>query len=161
MVNPIPIVKRPVKRPLIIMGLSMGMTGFSLILIYLRLQNLRSLPSLHPFVETIQNQNSGMQLEEVTVNVAFFFNIAVLTTSLVPLILGIGLWNLYPWARSISICLLTSILFPNLLAAMGIVSDRGATVVANLAISLACGIGLAILFHPQIVATFRKKRRTT
>jgi len=158
MVNPTPKVKPTVKRPLIIMGLSMGMTGFSLILIYLRLQNLRSLPSLNPFIETIHNQQSGIPLEEVTVNVAFFFNIAVLTTSLVPLILGIGLWNLYPWARAISMCLLTSILFPNLLAAIGVISDRGATGTANLGISLASAIGLAILSHPQIAATFRKKR---
>jgi len=147
------------KRPIAISGLSTMMIGSSLILIYTRLQNLRSLPSLRPFIESIQNQDSGLRLGESIVNLAFFFDIAILSISLVPLILGIGLWNLYAWARTISVCLLSSVLIPNVLAAIGLIGDRGATVGANLGISLACVVGLVILLHPNIVATFKIKRK--
>jgi hypothetical protein len=153
--------KRSIKRPLVVTGLSCTMIGSSLLLTYTRLQNLRSLPSLHPFLETIRNQDLGLPIEEITVNVAFFSNIAILSTSFIPLILGVGLWNLYSWARTISVCLLTSVLIPNILSASGIISDRGATVIANISISIACSIGLMILLHPKIVSIFRIKRITS
>jgi hypothetical protein len=153
--------KHSIKRPLVVTGLSCLMIVSSLFLTYTRLQNLRSLPSLSPFVETIRNQDLGLPIEEITVNVAFFSNIAILSTSFIPLVLGIGLWNLYSWARTISVCLLASLLIPNILAALGMISDRGATVSANISISIACSVGLLILLHPQIVSIFRIKRITS
>jgi hypothetical protein len=153
--------KRLIKRPLVITVLSSVMIGSSLLLTYTRLQSLRSLPSLRPFVETIRNQDLGLPIEEITVNVAFFFNIAILSTSFIPLVLGVGLWNLYSWARTISVCLLTSVLIPNILAALGMISDRGATTSANISISIACSMGLMILLHPKIVSIFKIKRVTS
>jgi hypothetical protein len=148
-----------VKRPIAISGLSTMMIGSSLILIYTRIQNLRSLPSLRPFIETIQKSDSGLLIGDSSiVNVPFFLDFAILSTSLVPLILGVGLWNLYAWGRTISVCLLASVLIPNVLAAIGLISDRGATVGANLGISLACAVGLVILQHPNIIASFKSKR---
>jgi len=153
--------KRLVKRPPIVTGLSIVMVGFSLFLTYTRLQNLRSLPSLLPLIETLRYQDLGLPIEAITVNVAFFFDIAILIISFVPLVLGIGLWNLYSWARTISVCLLTSVLIPNTLAALGIIGDRGATVSANISISITCSMGLTILLHPKIVSIFKIKRITS
>lgn len=147
-----------IKRPIAISALSTVMIGFSLILIYTRVQNLRSLPSLRPSVENTENLNSILMGESI-VNVAFFLDIAILSITLVPLILGVGLWNLYAWARTISVCLLTSVLIPNVLAAIGLISDRGATVSTNLLLSFACIVGLAILLHPNIIATFKSKSK--
>lgn len=144
------------KRPLAITILSIVMVTFSLVLIYLRIQNLRSLPSLNPFIETILNQNFGTPVEGISVNVAFFSDIAILSISFIPLILGVGLWKLYGWARAISICLLISVVIPRTSAAIGIITDKGTTVGTNLLISLASAIGLLILLHPQIIIIFRR-----
>jgi len=151
-------IKPLVKSPLAVTGLSIVMICSSLALIYLRLQNLRSLPSLNPFIEAINFQDLGLPMDDLTINVAFFSDIVILSISFVPLILGIGLWNLYSWARAISVCLLTSVLIPSIMAAIGIVSDRGATIGTNLIISFVCAIGLAILLNPKIISTFKRKR---
>ncbi|AFY72181.1 hypothetical protein Syn7502_00006 [Synechococcus sp. PCC 7502] len=148
---------RGIERPLAVSLLAMVMITVSLVLIYIRFQNLRSLPSLNPFIETIRNQGSEFESEEITVNVAFFSDIAKLSVSFIPLALGVGLWRLYEWARAISICLLISVLIPNLLAAARIIADYNASVGTNLLMSVISALGLPVLLHPRIIAIFRNK----
>lgn len=135
------------KRPPLVSILAIAMITTSLILISIHLQSLHVLPSFSLFTIT---------KPELTAYVAFFSDLAKLMTSTVPLILGIGLWQLYPWARAISICLFVSVLLPTALAVVGLVSDRRTAVGLNVGICFACGVGLAILLNPQITGVFRK-----
>jgi hypothetical protein len=68
--------------------------------------------------------------------------------------LGLGIWQLAPWARVISVCLFTSQLFPRLGAALGLIADPGIKPLTNLAIVAASALALWILLSPAAIAAF-------
>jgi len=131
------------RRPLAITGLAVAMITFSLWLIYARFGMLRSLSSWN------------VSIDEV--NITFISDISILSLSFIPLVLGWGLWQLFNWARAISICLFASIMVPSLLAAINLIPDRSANLGMNLAIGLASGIALIILVHHRTITAFNVK----
>jgi hypothetical protein len=160
---------RTAKRPLAITILSTTMSSASIILIGDRMLNFyiyRLLESNSPLVDS-----NSINLQVVSV-------IAFVVFGFVPLLLAIGLWHLKSWARFLSICLFSSIMFPAIATSLGWVSPPSATklleiptvfdealsiqtsepisrlMLLNPYIALSSAIALAILLTPAIGKAF-------
>ena len=160
------------KRPISITILTTTMIGMSLVLICDRLLNFyfyRLLEGNTPLV----NSDS--------VNLQVVSGIAFLGFSVVPLVLAIGLWNLKSWARFLSICFFSSIMFPAIAASLSWISPPSADkllqipmvfdevlsvsetsptsrlVSLNPYIAIGSAIALAILVTPAIGKIFRHR----
>lgn len=91
---------------------------------------------------------------EVMINLKLISGMSLVGIGFIPLVLGVGLWGLLPWARAISICLFSSFMLPCLAAAIGLISDPTFNRANDWAIAGGCAIVLAILLHPAIDKAF-------
>lgn len=110
--------KRLIARPIAITILATMMMGMSFLLIADRTLNFyiyRLLESDAPLVDS-----NSINLEVIS-------GIAFLGFSLVPIVLAIGLWHLKSWARFLSICLFSSVMFPAIAASFHWISPPSAT----------------------------------
>ncbi|MEE3716680.1 hypothetical protein V2H45_07980 [Tumidithrix elongata RA019] len=137
------------KRPLVITILSALMIGLSLWLIAFRSYLLRTSPVISDLPDTGEGVINLKLISGISIVVGIGF---------IPLLLGIGLWRLLPWARAISICLFSSFLFPCLAAAIGLVQDPVFNRTNDLAIATGCAVVLAILLNPKISKTFASNK---
>lgn len=161
---------RTIKRPIAITILATIMLGLSFVLISDRVLNFyiyRLLESDVPLVES-----SSINLQVVS-------GIAFLGFSIIPIILAIGLLYLKSWARFLSMCLFSSVMFPAIAASLNWISPPSATklleiptvfddvlsvttaepisrlMALNPYIALGNAISLAILLTPAIARAFR------
>lgn len=166
-------IKRP-SRPIAITILATIMMGTSLLLIADRAFNFyiyRLLESDTPLVDS----NS--------INLQIISGIAFLGFSLVPILLAIGLWYLKSWARFLSICLFSSVMFPAIAASFHWISPPSATKFLQIPtvfddalnvnvtepisrlmlldpyIAIGNAIALGILLTPAIAKAFRPNRQ--
>jgi uncharacterized membrane protein (DUF2068 family) len=166
--------KRPIARPIAITILVTTMIGASTVLISDRLLNFyiyRLLEGNDPLV----NSNS--------INLQLVSGMAFLGFGLVPILLAIGLWQLKSWARFLSICLFSAVMFPAIATSFYWISPPTATkllaiptvtvfddalsvavtepisrlMLLNPYIAIGSAISLAILLTPAIGKTFRHR----
>ena len=98
--------------------LATAMMGISLIFVGDRMLNFyiyRLLDANAPLVDT----NS--------INLQLVSNLAFLGFSIVPILLAIGLWNLKSWAKFLSICFFSSMMFPAIATSLNWISPPSAT----------------------------------
>ncbi len=158
------------KRPMAITILATTMIGSSLLLICDRLLNFYIYRLLEGDVPLVGNNSTNLQVVS---------GIAFIGFGLVPILLAIGLWHLKSWARFLSICLFSSVMFPAAAASLNLVSPPSATkllaiptvfddalnvdvstpvsrlMVLNPYIALGSAIALAVLLTPAIGRSFR------
>ncbi len=161
---------RTIKRPIAITILSVTMLGMSLVLICDRILNFYIYQLL---------ENNAPLVDSNSINLQVVSNIAFLGFSIVPIILAIGLWCLKSWARFLSICLFSSVMFPAIAASLHWISPPSASklleiptvfdgvfnvdtamptsrlITLNPYIALGSAIALAILLIPAIARSFR------
>ena len=161
---------RTIQRPIAITILSATMMGMSLVLICDRVLNFYIYRLLESDVPLVDSNSINLQLVS---------NIAFLGFSIVPILLAIGLWYLKSWARFLSICLFSSVMFPAIAASLNWISPPSASklleiptvfddvfnvdgavttsrlVTLNPYIALGSAIALAILLIPAIARSFR------
>ena len=97
--------------------LATAMMGISLIFVGDRMLNFyiyRLLDANAPLVDT----NS--------INLQLVSNLAFLGFSIVPILLAIGLWNLKSWAKFLSICFFSSMMFPAIATSLNWISPPSA-----------------------------------
>jgi hypothetical protein len=122
------------------------------------------------------------------INLQVVSGIAFLLISLVPIVLAIGLWQLKSWARFLSLCMFSAIMFPAIAASLGLIAppspdhllnDPAMPTVFDLADNVivaephqnlsklakinpylvgSSAIASAILIHPSIIRTFQRHR---
>ena len=162
---------RTTKRPLAITILSTMMSSTSIVLIADRLLNFYIYRLL---------EGNDLLVGSNSINLQLVSGIAFLGFGVVPLLLAIGLWHLKSWARFLSICLFSSIMFPAIGASLGWISPPSATkllelptvfddalsiettepilrlMLLNPYIALGSAIALAILLTPAIGKAFRQ-----
>ena len=159
------------QRPIAISILVTTMMGTSAILICDRILNFyiyRLLESDAPMVGSNE------------INLQLVSGIAFLGFGIVPILLAIGLWNLKSWARFLSICLYSSVMFPAIATSLGWISPPSATklleiptifddalsivdstepisrlMVLNPYIAIGSAIAITILLTPAIGRAFR------
>lgn len=161
---------RTIQRPIAITILATTMMGMSLVLICDRILNFYIYRLLEGNVPLVDSNSINLQLVS---------NIAFLGFSIVPILLAIGLWYLKSWARFLSICLFSSVMFPAIAASLNWISPPSASklleiptvfddvfnvdtavttsrlVTLNPYIALGSAIALAILLIPAIARAFR------
>jgi hypothetical protein len=161
---------RTIKRPIAITILSVTMLGMSLVLICDRILNFYIYQLLENNVPLVDSNSINLQVVS---------NIAFLGFSIVPILLAIGLWCLKSWARFLSICFFSSVMFPAIAASLNWISPPSASklleiptvfdgvfnvdaaeptsrlVMLNPYIALGSAIALAILLIPAIARAFR------
>lgn len=161
---------RTVKRPIAITILSTSMMGMSIVLICDRILNFY----IYRLLET-----STPLVDSNSINLQLVSDIAFLGFSIVPILLAIGLWYLKSWARFLSLCLFSSIMFPAFAASVHWISPPSADklleiptvfddvlsvnasvpssrlIILNPYIALGSAIALAILLTPAIAKAFR------
>ena len=106
------------KRPIAITILATTMLGMSLVLICDRILNFYIYQLLENNVPLVDSNSINLQLVS---------NIAFLSFSIVPILLAIGLWYLKSWARFLSICLFSSVMFPAIAASLNLISPPSAS----------------------------------
>jgi hypothetical protein len=109
---------KTIKRPIAITILSTTMLGMSLVLICDRILNFY----LYRLLE-----NNVPVADSNSINLQVVSNIAFLGFSIVPILLAIGLWYLKSWARFLSICLFSSVMFPAFAASLNLISPPSAS----------------------------------
>lgn len=159
------------KRPIAISILATTMMGTSAILICDRILNFYIYRLLESDVPLVGSNEINLQLVS---------GIAFLGFGIVPVLLAIGLWNLKSWARFLSICLYSSVMFPAIATSLGWIAPPSAAkllqiptvfddalsivdtsepisrlMVLNPYIAIGSAIALAILLTPAIGRTFR------
>lgn len=163
---------RTSKRPIAITMLVTTMVGSSLLLICDRLFNFYIYRLLEGDVPLVGNNSTNLQVVS---------GIAFIGFGLVPILLAIGLWYLKSWARFLSICLFSSVMFPAIAASLHLVSPPSATkllaiptvfddalsvnvsepvsrlMILNPYIAIGSAIALAILLTPAIGRAFRNR----
>jgi len=161
---------RTVKRPIAITILSSMMLGMSLVLICNRILNF--------YIYRLSESNTPL-VNSNSINLQLVSDIAFLGFSIVPILLAIGLWYLKSWARFLSLCLFSSMMFPAIAASLQWISPPSAgklleiptvfddvlsanaseqssrLVTLNPYIALGSAIALAILLTPAIARAFR------
>jgi hypothetical protein len=109
---------RTIKRPIAITILSVTMLGMSLVLICDRILNFYIYQLLENNVPLVDSNSINLQVVS---------NIAFLGFSIVPILLAIGLWFLKSWARFLSMCLFSSVMFPAIAASLNLISPPSAS----------------------------------
>jgi hypothetical protein len=109
---------RTIKRPIAITMLSVTMLGMSLVLICDRILNFYIYQLLENNVPLVDSNSINLQVVS---------NIAFLGFSIVPILLAIGLWFLKSWARFLSICFFSSVMFPAIAASLHWISPPSAS----------------------------------
>jgi hypothetical protein len=161
---------RTVKRPIAITILSTMMMGMSIVLVCDRILNFYIYRLLDGSVPLVDSNSINLQLVS---------DIAFLGFSIVPILLAIGLWYLKSWARFLSLCLFSSIMFPAIAASLHWISPPSADklleiptvfddvlsldasiptsrlIILNPYIAFGSAIALAILLTPAISKAFR------
>jgi hypothetical protein len=113
-------------------------------------------------------------------NLQVISGIAFLGFGIVPILLALGLWQLKSWARFLSICLFSSVMFPAIAASLNWISPPTATkfldipnvfddvfsvgatepvsrlMILNPYLAIGNAIAIAILLTPAIGRAFRK-----
>ncbi|OYQ66242.1 hypothetical protein B9G53_04420 [Pseudanabaena sp. SR411] len=167
---------RTVKRPIAITILATTMMGMSLVLIGDRILNF--------YVYRLLESNTPL-VDSNSINLQLVSDIAFLGFSIVPILLAIGLWYLKSWARFLSMCLFSSIMFPAIAASLHWISPPSADklleiptvfddvfsvdasvpasrlIILNPYIALGSAIALAILLTPAIARAFRLQHIST
>ncbi|WP_201321451.1 hypothetical protein [Pseudanabaena sp. lw0831] len=163
---------RTIKRPIAITILATTMLGMSLVLICDRILNFY----IYQFLE-----NNAPLVDSNSINLQVVSNIAFLGFSIVPILLAIGLWYLKSWARFLSICLFSSVMFPAIAASINLISPPSASklleiptvfddvfsvdattpasrlIVLNPYIAIGSAIALVILLMPAIGRAFHHR----
>jgi len=159
------------KRPIAISILVTTMMGTSAVLICDRILNFYIYRLLESDVPLVGSNEINLQLVS---------GIAFLGFGIVPVLLAIGLWNLKSWARFLSICLYSSVMFPAIATSLGWIAPPSAAkllqiptvfddalsivdtsepisrlMVLNPYIAIGSAIALAILLTPAIGKAFR------
>ncbi|WP_103669846.1 hypothetical protein [Pseudanabaena sp. BC1403] len=161
------------KRPIAITILATTMLGMSLVLICDRILNFYIYQLLENNVPLVDSNSINLQLVS---------NIAFLSFSIVPILLAIGLWYLKSWARFLSICLFSSVMFPAIAASLNLISPPSASklleipmvfddvlsvdaampasrlITLNPYIALGSAIALIILLVPAIARAFQYRQ---
>ncbi|MCA6573714.1 MAG: DUF2127 domain-containing protein [Pseudanabaena sp.] len=106
------------KRPIFITILATSMIGSSLLLICDRLVNFYIYRLLAGDAPLVSNNSTNLQVVSAIAFIGF---------SVVPILLAIGLWHLKSWARFLSICLFSSVMFPAVAVSLNLVSPPSAT----------------------------------
>ncbi|ELS34679.1 MULTISPECIES: hypothetical protein [Pseudanabaena] len=164
------------KRPIAITILATTMIGTSIVLILDRLLNF--------YIYRILEGDTPL-VDSNSINLQVVSGIAFLGFGIVPIFLAIGLWNLKSWARFLSICLYSSVMFPATAASLHWISPPSATkllqipnvfddalsidtkepisrlMVLNPYIAFGSAIALAILLTPAIGNAFRSRYHPT
>ncbi|TYQ26044.1 hypothetical protein [Pseudanabaena sp. UWO310] len=164
------------KRPVAITILATTMIGTSIVLILDRLLNF--------YIYRILEGDTPL-VDSNSINLQVVSGIAFLGFGIVPIFLAIGLWNLKSWARFLSICLYSSVMFPATAASFHWISPPSATkllqipnvfddalsidtkepisrlMVLNPYIAIGSAIALAILLTPAIGNAFRSRYHPT
>ncbi|PZU92323.1 MAG: hypothetical protein DCE90_18550 [Pseudanabaena sp.] len=167
---------RTSKRPIAITILCVAMIGVSMIMVSDRLLNFylyRLLDSSSLVGSTLVDGNQ--------INLQVVSGIAFLGFGSVPVLLAIGLWQLKSWARFLSICMFSAVMFPAIAACLGWVSPPSAEnllqiptvfddvlnvstdepisrlMMLNPYIAIGNAIALIVLLIPSIAKTFRKE----
>jgi hypothetical protein len=109
---------KTMKRPIAITILSTTMLGMSLALICDRVLNF--------YLYRLFDNNVPL-VDSNSINLQVVSNIAFLGFSIVPILLAIGLWFLKSWARFLSICLFSSVMFPAIAASLNLISPPSAS----------------------------------
>ena len=167
---------RTVKRPIAITILATTMMGMSLVLIGDRILNF--------YIYRLLESNTPL-VDSNSINLQLVSDIAFLGFSIVPILLAIGLWYLKSWARFLSMCLFSSIMFPAIAASFHWISPPSADklleiptvfddvfsvdasvpasrlIILNPYIALGSAIALAILLIPAIARAFRLQHIST
>lgn len=163
------------KRPIAITILCIAMIGVSMVMIGDRLFNFYLYRSLESSSLVSSNLVDGNQI-----NLQVVSGIAFLGFGTVPILLAIGLWQLKSWARFLSICMFSAVMFPAIAACLGLVSPPSAEnllqiptvfddvldvsnnepisrlMLLNPYIAIGNAIALIILLIPSIGKTFRQ-----
>ncbi|OIP74983.1 MAG: hypothetical protein AUK48_08590 [Oscillatoriales cyanobacterium CG2_30_44_21] len=166
---------RTSKRPIAITILCVAMIGVSMVMVSDRLLNFylyRLLDSSSLAPSTLADGNQ--------INLQVVSGIAFLGLGTVPILLAIGLWQLKSWARFLSICMFSAIMFPAIAACLGWVSPPSAEnllqipmvfddvlnvgnneslsrlMLLNPYIAIGNAIALLVLLVPSIGKTFRQ-----
>jgi hypothetical protein len=158
------------KRPIAITILVTTMIGTSTVLIIDRILNFYIYRLLESDVPIASSSSINLQLVS---------GMAFLGFGIVPILLAVGLWNLKSWARFLSICLFSSVMFPAIAATFNWISPPSATklleiptvfddvfsvgttepisrlMMLNPYIALGSAISLTILLIPAIGKSFR------
>ena len=164
---------RTIKRPIAITILSTTMLGMSLVLICDRILNF--------YLYRLFDNNAPL-VDSNSINLQVVSNIAFLGFSIVPILLAIGLWCLKSWARFLSICLFSSVMFPAFAASVNLISPPSASklleiptvfdgvfnvdatvptsrlILLNPYIALGSAIALVILLIPAIARAFQYRQ---
>ncbi len=137
-------------RPLGVTALAVSNILLGIWITTAQIQMLRSLPLLSiDFFDT----------DEIVINVNLVSGVSVACLGFIPLTLGIGLWQLLPWARIVSICLYSSIVVPSFAAAIHLIPDLSTTKQINLALGTVSVIALWILTSPKVVKAFSPRKQ--
>jgi hypothetical protein len=161
---------KTIKRPIAITILATIMMGMSFLLIADRTLNFYIYRLLESDVPLVDSNSINLQV---------ISGIAFLGFSFVPILLAIGLWCLQSWARFLSICLFSAVMFPAIAASFHWISPPSATkfleipmvfddplnvnvaepisrlMLLNPYIALGNAIALAVLLTPAISKAFR------
>ena len=162
---------RTIKRPIAITILVTTMIGASVMLISDRLFNFYIYRLLEDNAPLVDNNSINLQLVS---------GIAFLGFGVVPILLAIGLWLLKSWARFLSLCLFSSMMFPSIAASFGWISPPSASklleipnvfddvlgvkttepisrlISLNPYIAMGSAIAIAILLLPAIAKSFHQ-----
>ncbi|PZO41686.1 MAG: hypothetical protein DCF19_08985 [Pseudanabaena frigida] len=164
------------QRPIAITMLATTMVGMSMILIGDRILNF--------YIYRLLEGNDPM-VGSNSVNLQLVSGIAFLGFGIVPILLAIGLWYLKSWARFLSICMFSSVMFPAIATSFNWISPPSATklleipnvfddvfsvdtsepvsrlMVLNPYIAVGSAIAIAILLTPAIARSFYHRHGST
>ena len=165
------------KRPIAITMLATAMIGTSILIISERLSHFY----FYRFLE-----ETTISLDENSINLKIVSGIVSVGFSLVPIVLAIGIWQLKSWARFLSICLFSSVMFPAIATSLGWISPPSAArlleiptifdealsldasvqpvsrlMILNPYIALGSAIAIVILLLPAIGRAFRNHHSFT
>ena len=142
-------IKRPIKRPIAITILVTTMIGASMVLISDRLFNF--------YIYRLLEDNAPL-VDSNSINLQLVSGIAFLGFGVVPILLAIGLWFLKSWARFLSLCLFSSMMFPAIAASLHWISPPSASKLLEipnifddaLSVNVAEPISRLMLLNPYI-----------
>ncbi len=162
---------KTIKRPLAITILVTTMIGTSMVLISDRLFNF--------YIYRLLEDNAPL-VDSNSINLQLVSGIAFLGFGVVPILLAIGLWFLKSWARFLSLCLFSSMMFPAIAASLRWISPPSASklletpdifddvlsvdatepisrlMLLNPYIAVGSAIAIAILLLPAIAKSFQQ-----
>ncbi|NUN63669.1 hypothetical protein HCU40_02655 [Pseudanabaena biceps] len=162
------------KRPLLVTILATTMIVVSLIMICDRLLAFSIYRSAVGNLPLADSNSINLQLVS---------GLAILGFGTVPILLAIGLWNLKSWARFISLCLFSSVMFPAIAASLKWISPPSAAklleiptifddaltagvdesvsrlMLLNPYLAIGNAIAIGILLTPAIDRAFRKNAK--